>query len=309
MLRDILKPTPQVQAVSNIITHIAPDILLLQGIDFDTQLHGAKALQSALFAQGLHYDHIFALPPNTGIPTGVDLNGDGTTDGPADAQGYGKFRGADGMLLMSRWPISRPNVQDHSALLWRDLPDAQLPYADNTPFPSAKGHAIQRLSSTGHWEVPVVLPSGRAITLLAFSATPPVFDGPEDRNGLRNADEILLWQHRLNGDMGPAPQMPAIVIGVVNLDPNQGQGRHTAIRTLLNHPHLQDPHQDAGPTVDWSDPVPGDLRVDYVLPSREFEVTDAGVFWPRPDAPDHALLSHKDTAASRHRMVWVDLAF
>jgi hypothetical protein len=30
---------------------------------------------------------------------------------------------------------------------------------------------------------------GRIIHLLASHPTPPMFDGPEDRNGMRNADE------------------------------------------------------------------------------------------------------------------------
>jgi hypothetical protein len=53
--------------------------------------------------------------------------------------------------------------------------------------------------------------------------------------------------------------------------------------------------------VDW--PNVGRLRVDYVLPSAGLEVLDSGVFWPAADAPDHATVS----AASRHRLVWVDI--
>ena len=37
------------------------------------------------------------------------------------------------------------------------------------------------------------------LTILAFAATAPVFDGPEDRNGLRNAAEIGLWPLLLDG--------------------------------------------------------------------------------------------------------------
>ena len=35
--------------------------------------------------------------------------------------------------------------------------------------------------------------------LLAHHPTPPVFDGPEDRNGRRNHDEAALWTAWLDG--------------------------------------------------------------------------------------------------------------
>ena len=49
-----------------------------------------------------------------------------------------------------------------------------------------------RLSSKSHWDVPVRTPKG-VVHFLVSHPTPPVFDGPEDRNGKRNPDEIRLW--------------------------------------------------------------------------------------------------------------------
>lgn len=308
MLRDILRHDPQVAAITGIVAHIAPDILFLQGVDYDAQLHGARALRDSFAARGVHFEHIFALPPNSGLATGVDLNGDGRTYGAADAQGYGRFRGAHGMVLLSRWPIATELVHDFSDLLWRDLPDASLPHLAGAPFPSAQAQAIQRLSSAGHWVVPIDHPNGQ-ITLMLFAAGPPVFDGAEDRNGLRNADEVRLWSVLLNGGLGPPPAPPFVVMGNANLDPERGEGRRWAIRDLLGDPRLQDPHAKFGPTVDWDEPKPGNLRVDYVLPSTDLEIKDAGVFWPQTDSQGQNLLSVDNIAASRHRMVWVDLAF
>lgn len=306
MLRDITRDDPQVVAITQVVTHLAPDILFLQGVDYDADLLGATALRDHFGKGGLDYPHVFALPPNTGIPTGLDMNGDGRLHTPADAQGYGKFRGASGMIVLSRWPFR--DATDFSALLWRELPEATLPEADGVPFPSEEAQAIQRLSSNGHWVLPVRHPDG-PVTLMLFAAGPPVFDGPEDLNGLRNADEIRIWSHLLDGKLGAAPQPPIVVMGGANLDPTQGEGRHEAIQTLLNDPRLQDPLAQAGPTVDWREPTPGDLRVDYVLPSTDLKLIDAGIFWPKPGAPGHELLSVKDIKASRHHMVWVDIAF
>ena len=38
-----------------------------------------------------------------------------------------------------------------------------------------------------------MLVGGKVIHTLVSHPTPPVFDGPEDRNGTRNHDEIRLW--------------------------------------------------------------------------------------------------------------------
>ncbi len=306
MLRDIRRADEQTQAITQVVTHIAPDILFLQGVDFDVDLLGITALRETFARSGLSYPHIFALPPNTGLPTGLDMNGDGRSHTPADAQGFGHFRGASGMAILSRWPFGA--AQDFSALLWRDLPEASLPKIDGAPFPSMAAQDIQRLSTTGHWIVPVHHPDG-PLTLLLFAAGPPVFDGPEDQNGLRNADEIRLWHHVLNGTLGSRPDRSFVLMGGANIDPLKGEGRHTAINTLLADPRLQDPHASMGPTVDWRDPTPGDLRVDYLLPDADLTVLAAGVFWPRPPDPLHTLLSVKDTIASRHHMVWADIDF
>jgi len=45
------------------------------------------------------------------------------------------------------------------------------------------------------------------------------------------------------------------------------------------------------------------MRVDFLLPSADVTVTDAGVFWPALPSSDHALA----LAASRHRLVWIDI--
>lgn len=311
MLRDILRNDPQAEAVARVIAHNAPDILLLQGVDYDAELHGARALRNLVAKAGLHYPHIFALRPNTGMVTGVDLNGDGRKDGAADAQGFGYFSGQRGMVLFSRWPIEVDKVQDFSSLLWQNLPGAALPMHDSAPFPSEQAQAVQRLSSTGHWIVPVSASNGTTITVMGFAATPPVFDGPEDRNGLRNADEIHLWDHVLDGNLGNAPTQQFFVLGTANLDPTKGQGRHHAIQSLLGHALLQDTNpksdQHGADTVDWPEPDPGDMRVDYVLPSADWTVVQSGIFWPDAIASGPGSIGDDVALASRHRLVWVDV--
>ena len=258
------------------------------------------------------------------------MDGDGRRGRARDAQGYGRFAGQGGMAVLSQLPYDPATVADFTSLLWRDLPGATLPEtATGAAFPSAAALAAQRLSSTAHWAVPLITSTG-SLTLLTFHGTPPVFDGPEDRNGLRNADEIGLWRAFLDGDLtGTKPQGLFVLAGDANLDGSDGDGRRWAINGLLENPRFRDARpasqgavaaaksqgganlghvgSAALDTVNWfDDPGPGNMRVDYVLPSADLRVTGSGVLWPE-DAD--CALGQAVRTASRHRLVWVDIDF
>ena len=76
------------------------------------------------------------------------------------------------------------------------MPGALLPDRASTPEPrdwySREELRIFRLSSKSHWDVPIRI-GGDTVHFLTSHPTPPVFDGPEDRNGRRNHDEIRLF--------------------------------------------------------------------------------------------------------------------
>lgn len=318
LISKILKGDETVLAVVEVIAGADPDVLVLSGIDWDAGGHALDALADRLAAAGAAYPHRFAALPNAGLESGLDLDGNGRLGEARDSHGYGAFTGAGGLAVLSRLPLGE--VREFSAFLWADLPGASPPEVDGTPFPSAEAASARRLSSVAHWDVPVETPAG-SLHLLAFAATTPVFDGPEDLNGRRNHDEIAFWQRLLDGDLPFAPpEGPVVVIGNANLDPADAEGRHEAIRALLDDPRLVDPEptspggaaaampgQSGDPaldTADWSDPSPGNLRVDYVLPDARLNVTGAGVLWPAPDDP----FAETVAKASRHRLVWVDVA-
>ncbi|PXW68805.1 endonuclease/exonuclease/phosphatase family protein [Loktanella sp. PT4BL] len=304
LLRDILSgDAAQIVAVQKIIARNSPDILVLT--DFDYDLDGlALGAFSASFADP--YPHMFALPPNAGMATGLDLNANGRLGEARDAQGYGRFAGDGGMAILSRFPILAGQATDYSGVLWKDLPDVTLPQLEGVPFLGDDALNQLRLSSTGHWIVPVALPDGPPISVMAFDATPPVFDGPEDMNGLRNRDELRLWEVVLEGGFGPVPDS-FVIAGNANLDPKGGEGYRQAMADFLARVSLQDPLPDQ-PTADWPEDGPGDLRVSYVLPSQDWMIVDAGVFWPDPDDPERALLGEDGLAAGPHRFVWVDIS-
>lgn len=307
LLRDIRKgEDPEIVAILAVVAEVDPDILLLTDFDYDLD---RVALQA--FADAAGYPHIFAWQPNTGIATGFDIDGNGRLGEARDAMGYGRFTGDGGMAIVSRHPVTG-TPRNLTETLWRDLPGAVLP-----PTSDAIA-AIQRLSTAGHWIVPFETDDG-IVTLLASAHTPPVFDGPEDRNGLRNRDELRLWSQVLDD-----PPKGFVIAGNMNLDPVDGQGYADAMAAFLADPRLIDPQpQSAGATfaanpdqrgdpatdtADWTDPLPGNLRVSYVLPSSAWQVTGSGVFWPAPDDPKAALLGADGADAGRHRLVWVDIA-
>ena len=329
---------PQIAKVAEIIRAVDPDVIAINEFDYGAGL--ARAFVGNYLDDA--YPFSFIAPSNTGVATGLDLDGDGiagsepgTTDLARDSHGFGMFEGQYGMLVLSRHEIAVEDVRTFRTFRWRDMPGARLPARpDGTPFYSDEALDVLRLSSKSHWDVPVRI-GGEVVHFLVSHPTPPVFDGPEDRNGARNADEIRFWSDYIAGEEyihddsgrkgGLANGAHFVIAGDLNADPADGESVPGAIRQLLDHPlvnasvtprsagggaaaaaqggvnstHGGDPRFD---TADFRDDAPGNLRVDYVLPSTGLEVVAAGVFWPPEEAPEAAWLD-----ASDHRPVWVDV--
>ena len=330
---------PQIAKVAAIIRAVDPDIIAINEFDY------GEGLDRAFVGNWLEdaYPFSFIAPSNTGLATGLDLDGDGmagsepgTIELARDSHGFGMFEGQYGMLVLSRHEIAVEDVRTFRTFRWRDMPGARLPVRpDGTPFYSDEALDVLRLSSKSHWDVPVRV--GEVVVhFLVSHPTPPVFDGPEDRNGARNADEIRFWSDYIAGEEyihddsgrkgGLATGAHFVIAGDLNADPADGEAVPGAIRQLLDHPlvdpavtpasdgaaaaasaqggansvHRGDPRFD---TADFNDdPAPGNLRVDYVLPSTGLEVVAAGVFWPPEGTPEAAWLD-----ASDHRPVWIDV--
>jgi hypothetical protein len=309
LVRDLAEGTdPQTLAVVRVLAALDADVILLTAVDYDRGGVALELLADRLAAAGLDYPHRFALRPNTGMQTGFDVDGNGRRGDPRDAQGFGLFSGNGGMAILSRLPLDEAGARDFSGFLWRDLPGG----LGSDPPDLA---AVQRLATTGFWDVPL-LTEGGPLHLLAWHATPPVFDGPEDRNGRRNHDEAAFWRLFLDGALPmPPPEEPFVLLGDGNLDPADGDGLRDGIAALLSHPGVQDPapmggqdRADPGQTGDPRldtvlYPDLGGLRLDYVLPSTGLEVAGAGVLWPAEADP----LLPDLNAASHHFPVWVDV--
>jgi hypothetical protein len=341
--RDLATPDDvQARAVAEIIQRVNPDILLLQEFDYDPTGAALRRFQANYLARGqngaapIGFAHSFVAESNTGVPSGLDLDNDGRVGGGADALGFGEFPGQYGMVLLSRFPIDGKHVRTFRKFLWRDMPGAMPP----SGWYSAEELAVLPLSSKSHWDVPVRI--GKVtLHVLASHPTPPAFDGAEDRNGLRNHDEVRFWSDYLNGatyardDAGRRAAFRGkafIVMGDQNSDPVDGDSIHGAIRALIAHPSIAgefvpasagaseaaaaqgganaaqsgDPRFD---TADFNDRVAGNLRVDYLLPSKTVTVCDGGVYWPAQSDPRARLVwGDRPVPSSDHRLVWLDVS-
>lgn len=135
-------------------------------------------------------------------------------------------------------------------------------------------------------------------------------------------------------DSGRAGHLPAgerfVILGDLNGDPLDGDGRE-GIALLLASPRVlrYPPPRSVGaaeqsrgqggenrrhrgdPACDTCDPPdapgPGNLRIDYVLPSSELRVTGSGVFWPPSGDPLFGLVGVHPFPSSDHRLVWADV--
>jgi hypothetical protein len=173
---------------------------------------------------------------------------------------------------------------------------------------------------------------------------PPFYPAGVDFNGKRNHDEIRFFADYIsggkdaryiyddNGKKGGLSRGARFVIaGDQNSDPLDGDSIPGSAQLLLEHPrvnasntpsslgaveasalqgganltHESDPKFD---TADFADSAPGNLRADYVLPSRNLRILDSAVFWPRTTDPFFNLVGTFPFPSSDHKLVWVDVS-
>src|SRR5688572_14619136 len=342
----------QAKTVAEITQRVRADVLLINEFDFYPNGPAAELFQDNYLsvsqngADPIEYGYYFVAPSNTGIPSGFDLNNNGVVSGPDDAFGFGFFPGQFGMAVYSRYPINYEDIRTFQLFLWKDMPGAMLPDDPNTPAPadwySPAELDVFRLSSKSHWDVPIQI-GNKVVHFLVSHPTPPVFDGPEDRNGTRNFDEIRLWADYISPGQrssyiydddgqygGLEPGAMFVIAGDQNSDPLDGDSIPGSIQQLIEHPlvntrvtpsspggtqqaalqgganltHRSDPAFD---TADFADSAPGNLRADYVLPRKNLQIVDAAVFWPLNTDPLFPLVGTFPFPSSDHRLVWVDV--
>jgi hypothetical protein len=247
---------PQIRNVAEIIQRVRPHVLLLNEFDFVPGGEAVRLFQrnylgvSQNGARPIHFDYSFVAPSNTGIPSGKDLDNNGvvdTTPGDGtygnDSFGFGEYPGRFGMAVLSRKPIDTRHARTFQTFRWKDMPGNLIP----TPFYSPDEVEVLRLSSKSHWDLPIEVSKHKRVHFLVSHPTPPVFDGPEDRNGRRNHDEIRFWADYISparsgyiyddeGGRGGLRGRHFVIAGDENADPVDGDSTQGAIQQLLEHP-------------------------------------------------------------------------
>ena len=344
--------------IAAVLQRVRPDVVLINEFDYDqagraADLFQRRYLESAQFGgTPIHYPYRYIGPVNTGVASGLDLDGDGEIGGQGrargnDAWGYGLHPGQYGMLVLSMYPIDFARVRSLQKFKWSDLPGARQPIdpASGKPWYPEPIWKQLRLSSKSHWDVPILTPQGE-IHLLASHPTPPVFDGPEDRNGARNHDEIRLWAEYLSNTAHHVPRGKGtawlnapwlcddqnrcggldanaafVIAGDLNADPIDGDSVPGAMAQLLDHPRVLNypAPRSAGAAAQ---------AARYGLPRKGDTATHTGDFGPKAGTLriDYVLPSRNlvvrdaavfwpapDSAEARfsdgsdHHLVWVDV--
>jgi len=329
----------QIQNVAGVIQEVRPDVIALMEFDYDptgkllddfqkkylsVSQHGGKAI---------NYSYSKSIQSNTGVLSPHDYNNDGKIALPEDAYGYGRYEGQYAFAILSKYPIDEKNIRSFQQLLWSSIPEAKQPMnPDGTPYYEAAAWEAFRLSSKNHVDIPVKISTNKTVHVILSHPTPPVFDGPEDRNGLRNYDEIrILKDYISNADYliddkgkkgGLKKGANFVIMGDLNADPIDGDSYEGAINQLLDHPAIHQevakgalvPKSNGGKAHNRSKDDQGDpaydtsffgKRIDYVLPSKNFKVNNTGVFWPAPGEVLYEQVEGKK--ASDHLLVWVEV--
>lgn len=132
---------------------------------------------------------------------------------------------------------------------------------------------------------------------------------------------------------GLAPGASFVIAADMNADPNDGDSYDHAADQLLDNPridtghaptsaggpdaariqgaanadHTGDPRYDTADFADALPAGPGNLRVDYVLPSRDLHPQGGGIFWPTSTSPLARLTWGDPLPSSDHHLTWQDL--
>lgn len=265
LIADLSTPgNAQAQTIAEIVQRTRPEVLLINEFDFDADGTALRLFQKNYLSVGqngarrIFYRYRFTAPSNTGIPSGFDLDNNGSVGGPNDAFGFGLFAGQFGMAVYSKHPILWSKIRTFQHFLWKDMLGALVPDDPRTPQPadwySEEELDALRLSSKSHWDIPIRV-DRKVVHFLVSHPTPPVFDDPPffpegvDFNGRRNFDEIRLWADYISpgrasryiydddGVRGGLRRGSWFVIaGDQNSDPLDGDSIPGSIQQLLEHP-------------------------------------------------------------------------
>ncbi len=322
------------RAIAEIIQREAPHVLLLSSFAYDEDEEAIKYFKKHYLqvsqngAAPIKYDHI-TFAPNTG-------DEDGDTAGSPGMVLLSQYK-------IKKKDVRTFNDFPWAAMPDNAMPapptDPTSPTNSLSATEPPTDTVAAALSTIGHWDVPIAV-NGQTIHVLASN---PIWPDEQDPQSVaRNHDEIRFWADYItpgaddyivddDGDKGGLSEDDSVVIlGTLNSDPRDYHAE--AIRQLTEHERIDNTtiplsygayeqakkdggaNKAQGPrkyakfdTADLADKgknAPGNLRLDYVLPSSNRPLASAEVFWKTENNLFHPLMVDSDT---NHRLVWGDV--
>jgi hypothetical protein len=289
-----------------------PDVLVLTGLDVDTDGATLSALRSDYFAEAgaPDYRYVYSPSTNVGVDSGADLDGDGTIGGTGDALGAGDFPGQSSLAVLSVHPIDTAAARTFSNLAWDDVPNNHLS-ASEVPV---EARPDVPLFSTSLWDVPIDV-GGSTLHVVATKLSPASGDGADP---VRNRDQLQLLRGYVSGasDLtsveddqgrsGPlAADAPSVVAGDLGVDVSAGGPAADTVNTLLDAADPADTEADSstgwlsrldrllrnGAAATRTNGDKSAARLDYVIGSGS------------ADALDSSTRDAVTTQGTTHRMV------
>ena len=356
LVTDLSTPdNAQAQTVAEIIQRSRPDVLLVNEFDYDADGEAAELFRDNYLevsqngARPADYPYYFVAPsPTPASPAASTSNNNGTVGGGDDAFGFGAFPGPVRHGRLLEVPHRPPTTSGPSSTsCGRTCPARCCPDDPATPAPadwySPAELAVFRLSSKSHWDVPIAI-GNKTVHFLVAHPTPPVFDGPEDRNGTRNFDEIRFWADYVG------PSRSSYIYdddGPVRRPAPRGEVRHRRRPELRPARRRLDPRRrssscsttrgstPSGPRQRRAPSRPSALQggnnATHAEPAAvrhrrlrrhrtratcapttccragDLKIEDSAVFWPVQADPLFRLTGVFPFPSSDHRLVWVDL--
>ena len=253
LVADLSTPdNAQASLIAETIQRVNPDVLLINEFDFYPDGQAAELFRDNYLAvphngaPGVEYPYYFVAPSNTGIPSGFDLNNNGGRRGARRRLRVRVLPGAvrPGRLQQVPDPgtttCGPSSTSSGRTCRARCCPTTPLRLRPQDWYSPAELDVF-RLSSKSHWDVPISI-GNKTVHFLVSHPTPPVFDGPEDRNGTRNHDEIRFWADYVTGGAD----------GVVHLRRRRRHRRARARRALRDRrrPELRPARRRLHPRFD-----------------------------------------------------------
>lgn len=294
----------QVRAAAEIIKKFRPEVLSINEMECCREapdLFLRNFLNKADWGDPLDYRYYYQPPTNSGIYT--------ANPPPFEQKGFGLFPGQYGLALFSSFPILKENILNFNHFSWRDLPDSYLGCdMEGVPLDIP-------LFTTSFADVPVSI-GDCTLHIIMLHASIPVRGY---LNAQRNADQLKFLNQYISEDpnlpgIKPKPGRYFVIMGDLNSDPEKGDSERKAINDLIANSRINykrvsrdtfmgpDLNKNTGEGVQVA---PLELRLNYILPSRDIRIKELEIFRPEDDR----YWWDKARQASDHFFLWADLEF